>query len=747
MRKFLVLFFVFNLICSVSHAAPPQRIFPYLDGTTIRSDEVEGNEDEIFGYLQVGVDTIRTDGVDAITEIKSTIKSGSDATLITGTATAGMCGQFDSNGDLVSAGAACGTGSGSGSSTPPTYDAILDPVNNAGITFGAFTNIWTSSVGNATFFTIDGSGTDFVVQGDGDVIASSFTGSLTGNATTATALAANGGNCSAGSYPLGVDASGAVENCTAAGSGTATRYDEILDPTNNGGISFGAFTNTWTATNADTAFFRIDATADFVVRADGNVGIGQTDPSTALVVTGTATATTSVSTPLLDLSGTGTINGLDAIDSTTETTLEGALDLAGDVSATGLGNTIIGNKAIRLDEVADPGTQAGFNFGTITNTWTSTGTTSAFFTINGSGEDITILGNGNLGIGDASPAASLVVGNGDDFQVTSAGVISAAAGITSSGTITFSGLANCNLDTDGSGVVTCGTDASGGAADVRLDQILDPGTHSGIAFGAFSNSWTFAGGTNVWTSTLSKDSDFFTIQSSNIDFTNANLELPKGTATTASDCDVSGDSGRIFIDTDATSGQQVYVCEGTAGWKLQGDGGGAGTESLFLPVTTAKLTGGFVVRTPTSGDATTQGAELTGGEGNWRMLFDATTDEGAVWQFRLPDYWTGHSEVNIFYTMASATASEVEFEVDVMCITDGDSADIATASFVGVAVGSATVPGTAGYPDEVSVTVTDDSCAAGDMIFVYLSTDADDATNDDATGDREVVGVEYEFTK
>jgi len=45
-----------------------------------------------------------------------------------------------------------------------------------------------------------------------------------GNGTTAelvpaglaSALAANGANCSAGSYPLGVDASGAVEDCTAA---------------------------------------------------------------------------------------------------------------------------------------------------------------------------------------------------------------------------------------------------------------------------------------------------------------------------------------------------------------------------------------------------------------------------------------------------------------------------------------------------------------------------------------------------
>lgn len=42
---------------------------------------------------------------------------------------------------------------------------------------------------------------------------------------TATALAANGGNCSAGNYPLGVDASGAVESCTADTVGV----DEIME--------------------------------------------------------------------------------------------------------------------------------------------------------------------------------------------------------------------------------------------------------------------------------------------------------------------------------------------------------------------------------------------------------------------------------------------------------------------------------------------------------------------------------------
>lgn len=43
------------------------------------------------------------------------------------------------------------------------------------------------------------------------------------NAATATALVANGSNCSAGQFPLGVDASGAVESCTDVNAVTNTR--------------------------------------------------------------------------------------------------------------------------------------------------------------------------------------------------------------------------------------------------------------------------------------------------------------------------------------------------------------------------------------------------------------------------------------------------------------------------------------------------------------------------------------------
>ncbi len=53
---------------------------------------------------------------------------------------------------------------------------------------------------------------------------------------------------------------------------------------------------------------------------------------------------------------------------------------------------------------------------------------------------ILINNDTNVGVGDTSPAALLTVGDTDLFQVNSSGAIAAAEGITSSGTITFSGL-------------------------------------------------------------------------------------------------------------------------------------------------------------------------------------------------------------------------------------------------------------------------------------------------------------------
>jgi hypothetical protein len=119
------------------------------------------------------------------------------------------------------------------------------------------------------------------------------------------------------------------------------------------------------------------------------------------------------------------------------------------------------------------------------------------------------------------------------------------------------------------------------------------------------------------------------------------------------------------------------------------------------------------------------------------LAYDASTQETCYWTFIAPQGLTGALSAVITYAMASATANLIDFEVAVEALSDGDTIDTdAATSFDTVNSGSATVPGTAGYIDQLSITLTNaDSVAAGDYVRVSVSRDADDGTNDTATGD------------
>lgn len=127
------------------------------------------------------------------------------------------------------------------------------------------------------------------------------------------------------------------------------------------------------------------------------------------------------------------------------------------------------------------------------------------------------------------------------------------------------------------------------------------------------------------------------------------------------------------------------------------------------------------------------------------LAYDAGTQETAYWTGIAPQGLSGALSAVVTYAMASATTGTIEFEVAVEAISDGDTTDTdATTSFDTVNVSAAaTVPATAGYIDQVSVTLTNaDSIAAGDYFRLSVSRDADDATNDTASGDLYLLSVE-----
>ena len=139
-------------------------------------------------------------------------------------------------------------------------------------------------------------------------VSGSLTGTLTGNASTATALAANGTNCSAGNFPLGVNASGAVEDCT----------DAWTEAENT---SAGYTTNTGTVTSIATTWPIIGGTITTTgtlsfggLGTSTNPTIGQLPYWTGVNTFGSvATGTISVPTGLTITANRGAVGGAAAI--------------------------------------------------------------------------------------------------------------------------------------------------------------------------------------------------------------------------------------------------------------------------------------------------------------------------------------------------------------------------------------------------------------------------------------------------
>lgn len=127
------------------------------------------------------------------------------------------------------------------------------------------------------------------------------------------------------------------------------------------------------------------------------------------------------------------------------------------------------------------------------------------------------------------------------------------------------------------------------------------------------------------------------------------------------------------------------------------------------------------------------------------LAYDTTTSETAYWTFIVPQGITSTYTAVITYAMASATTGGVAFDVAVEAISDGDAVDTdAATSFATVNTGTAaSVPATAGYIDQISVSLTnDDSLAAGDYIRISVARAVANAA-DTAAGDCYVLAVEF----
>lgn len=129
------------------------------------------------------------------------------------------------------------------------------------------------------------------------------------------------------------------------------------------------------------------------------------------------------------------------------------------------------------------------------------------------------------------------------------------------------------------------------------------------------------------------------------------------------------------------------------------------------------------------------------------LKFDASQDQSCYWTFRAPQGLTGTLLLVVGFIMASATTGNVVAQGQVEAVTTADATDLdATTSFDAVNnSGQVSVPATAGYYKQFTITLTNaDSVAAGDYMRISFNRDADSTTaTDDAAGDFYYVDGEF----
>lgn len=166
------------------------------------------------------------------------------------------------------------------------------------------------------------------------------------------------------------------------------------------------------------------------------------------------------------------------------------------------------------------------------------------------------------------------------------------------------------------------------------------------------------------------------------------------------------------------------------------------TIGISLPVA------GCVLPDDTAGSAAAQlqykQSSGTDPQPGWvEALFDASTDEHIYWTFIMPNNFSSAPVLKVYYKCTSATSGTAHFDAALMALTDGDATDADADSHSTTNSGSATVPGTAGHIDVISITLTNaDSVAAGDWVQLVLLRDI---SADSVTGDLEVPIVELQY--
>jgi len=581
-----------------------------------------------------------------------------------------------------------------------------------------------------------------------------LTTSTVAEATTATALSANGANCSAGYAALGVDSSGAVEGCyqilTQGNIDTSAELRGILtDETGTGSLVFSTaptFGGTVTATAFAGDGSALTGLATSFTDSDGLAALMDDETGTLLSVFSDSPIFSTIVT--LPSAAAPTIDAL------------GELSLDTDIWASGRGTPVffdgtaaVATVAALVSDAPTDGQVPKYNTGG-TITWEADDDTAG---ITVTDTQVLYASGADTPAGDSgftyNETTNIVTADGFIATATATPELAFHDSDAGDGDDNVTLMANCS-------------DCGSGSEDVDLtiyQQVA--GTLTDVMYFDADVGISFpAGLVNLPDDTIyrddmasidvASDEECLTYESSTGEFewqacggglftdagaithlTSETDDLALGGTTSASPFffDVGEESLKIGTASSGTIDFGVNSLTDTTVGNLK-------KGSIDLPVQSAKITGDFI----------TLGASIDGGEGIFYLRFDDSTTEEAVWAFRMPNDYNDNLVAKIGYSADNDTSDSWDVEVKIAAVSYGDSTAIMTVDnfdTLNEVTGGTTTPAVAEYPQEISLTLTnDDSVVAGDLVIVHIQRDHDDA-DDTLSNDIKVFAFQLEYDR
>lgn len=313
-----------------------------------------------------------------------------------------------------------------------------------------------------------------------NTFSNTITGSITGNAGTATALAGNGSNCAAGFFPLGVDASGASENCTYAFATTTPWATGLLAVSNTGqGYTIASSSIFGYTPEQPLTFNPPNIRTGNTVNWVGLATTSQPASSNLLVSNGGA-GVFGVATTTVTCSGSVTCTQFTTLGSS-------PITITGSGGGTGLSTSTPISAGNVLAYSASAG---GYAYGVAT---TTTGTAGSILSLNSAANttipyaSTTAISSTNLNV-----SGTTVLGSGTGLLLTTTGTVSNYAGTSCTNQFVRSVSA--------SGAATCATVSSSDVSLANLSATDSTLTFSGTYNGSTARTIGInLGNANTWT--------------------------------------------------------------------------------------------------------------------------------------------------------------------------------------------------------------------------------------------------------